>query len=153
MQYFDGGGKVCKETCGAPVWEAGEGYVHFVDLHEHFMVLLVQVNITASAEKAMFCFVSLALKTTTLAFFSLHDKHSLPCNLHVDRVLFTLIFLQQNNKFQLICAVLCQNLRARQKRGDVVTPHVECGQCASAEAAFSCEGEKNEVLLLGAAGN
>lgn len=133
---------MCEETCGDPVWEAGDGYVHFVDLHKHFMVLLVQVNITASAEKTMICFVSLAFQTTTLAFFSFHDKHSLPCNLHVDRVLFTLIFPQQNNEFQLICAVLCQNLRARQKRRDIVSPLVECGQCASTEAAFSWEEKK-----------
>lgn len=139
---------MCKETCGAPVWEAGEGYVHFVDLHEHFMVLLVQVNITASAEKTMFSFVSLAFKTTALAFFSFRGKHSLPCNLHVDGVLFTLIFLQQNNEFQLICAVLCQNLWARQKRGDVVLPLVECGQCALAEAAFSWEEEKKKCYSL-----
>lgn len=65
----------------------------------------------------------------------------------MDRVLFTLVSLQQNNEFQLICAVLCQNLRARHKRRDVVSPLVECGQCASAEAAFSWEEKKNEVLL------
>lgn len=143
---------MCEETCG--VWEAGDGYVHFIDLHEHFMVLLVQVNVTASAEKTGFCFVSLAFKTTTLAFFSFHDKHSLPRHLHVDRGLFTLISLQQNNEFQLICAVLCQNLRARHKCRDVVSPLVECGQCVSAEAAFSWEEKKKKCYCaFEAAGN
>lgn len=64
-------------------------------------------------------------------------KHSHVSNFHVDMVLFNVIFLQQDHEFQLLCAILCQDLVARQGHLVLVSPVVECGQYVSLEAAFS----------------
>lgn len=52
-------------------------------------------------------------------------------------VLFNVILLQQDHELQLIGAILCQNLVARQGHIILVSPVVECGQCVSVEATFS----------------
>lgn len=76
------------------------------------------------------------------SFFPVFNKTSHVSNLHIDMVLFNVILLKQNHKFQLIGAILCQNLVARQRHLVLVSPVVECGQCVSVEATFSCEKRK-----------
>lgn len=77
-------------------------------------------------------------------FFLVFNEHSHVSNLHIDVVLFNVILLQQNQEFQLIGAVLCQNLVARQWHLVLVSPAVECGQCVTDKAAFSCEENKTK---------
>ena len=51
---------MCIDTCGMLVWQVVGGYFHSIDLHNHFTVPSVQVNIAASGKrKIMFSFVHL----------------------------------------------------------------------------------------------
>lgn len=129
---------MCIETCGMLVWQVVDWYFHSIDLHNHVSVLRVQINITTRTEMKMFC----QLVDENRSFFLIFNGHSHVSNFHIDMVLFNVILLQQNHEFQLIGAILCQNLVARQRHLVLVTPAVECGQCVSDEATFGCEGKK-----------
>lgn len=73
---------------------------------------------------------------------SVFDKHLHVSNLDIDMVLFNVILLQQNHEFQLISAILSQDLVARQRHLVLVSPVVECGQCVSVESTLSCRERK-----------
>lgn len=53
-------------------------------------------------------------------------------------VLVQVILLQKNHEFQLIGAILSQDLVAGQRTDILVPPVVECGHCVSRKATFSC---------------
>lgn len=85
-------------------------------------------------------------KTQPQSFFLNVLVHSHVSNFHIDVVLFSVILLQQNHELQLIGAILCQNLVARQRHLVLVFPAIECGQCVSAEATLSYEERKLLVV-------
>lgn len=127
------------------VWKVDDGYFHSIDLHNHVSVLGVQVNIAANTEMKNVCNVSPWVRNCT--FSLVHSGHLHVSNFHIDVVLLDVILLQQNNEFQLVGAILCQNLVARQRHLVLVSPAVERGQCVLAETAFSCEESKTLCFL------
>ena len=70
-------------------------------------------------------------------FFTDTLKYSHVSELHVDRVLLKLVLLQQNHEFELVGAILSQNLIARQGHLILVPPVVECGQGVLGVATLS----------------
>lgn len=124
------------------VWQIGDGYFHSIDLHDHSSVLWVQVNIT-SAEIKRLC----QLVDENNYFFLVFNGHSHVSNFHIDMVLLNVILLQENHEFQLISAILCQNLVARQWHLVLVSSVVECGQCVSVEATLYCEEKQSFIPL------
>ena len=62
-------------------------------------------------------------------------------------VLFSGVLLQQNNEFELLGAILGQNLVARQGYLIPVPPVVERGQGVLGEATLSWEKNKNYFLI------
>lgn len=65
--------------------------------------------------------------------------HSHVGNLNIDVFPFNVIALHQHNEFQLVRAVLGQNLVARQRHLGLVFPVVEGGQRVLDVATLSCE--------------
>lgn len=79
-----------------------------------------------------------------ISFSSQTHKYSHVSDLHIDVVLFNLVLLQQNHEFELLGAILGQNLVARQGHLVLVPPVVECGQGVLGEATLSWNGGKNK---------
>lgn len=71
--------------------------------------------------------------------FDLLASNSHVSDLYIYVFLFTVIILQRNNEFQLGCAVLNQNLVARQRHLWLVFDVVECGQQVLDVVTLSCE--------------
>lgn len=65
--------------------------------------------------------------------------HSHVGDLNIDVFPFSVVALHQHNEFQLVRAVLGQNLVARQWHLELVCPSVEGGQCVLDVATLSCE--------------
>lgn len=107
------------------VWQVDDWYFHSIDLRNHFTVLRVQVNITAGTEMEIVCFVYPRIENHT--FNIVYNKHSHVSDFHIDMFQFSRILLQQNYEFQLICAILCQNLVAGQWHLGLVSSVVEGG--------------------------
>lgn len=69
----------------------------------------------------------MSLRVKNCSFSPVYRGHLHVSNFHIDVVLLDVILLQQNNEFQLVGAILCQNLVARQRHLVVVPPAVERG--------------------------
>lgn len=127
---------MCIETCGVLVWQVVDGYVHSIDFHHHVTILRVQINISAAEMNILCRFINMWMDENCSLFFCCYGNSHIS-KFHIDLVLFNVILLQQNHEFQLICAILCQNLVARQRHLVLVFPAVECGQYVFVEATFS----------------
>lgn len=108
-------------------------YFHSVDLHPHVGDLGEQVNITRAEIR------SLCESVTIGNPIFICPAHSHVGDLHVDVFPFDVIFLQQDNEFQLVCTVLGQNLVAGLRHLGLVPPVVEGGQRVPDVAALSCK--------------
>lgn len=110
-------------------------YFLSVDLHPNAIALGEQVDVAGKAETKMLCEFAGLTGRSSLLFCA----HSHVGYLNVDVFPFDVIALYQHDEFQLVCAVLDQNLVARQRHLGLVFPVVEGGQGVLDVATLSCE--------------
>lgn len=86
--------------------QVARGYFQPVHIHSHTGSPLIEVNVSAREEMKRLSFVK------KQNFFRVFNEILHVSNLHTDLLLSSVILPQQNDEFQFVCAILCQNLIA-----------------------------------------
>lgn len=126
-------------TCGMLVWQCFRWYFPSVDHHPCDDALGEQVDITAGADRKMLCEFVTGSWGGGGRYSIFFCAHSHVGDLNIDVFPLDVIALHLHNEFQLIRAVLGQNLVARHRHLDLVCLLVEGGQHLLNVGTLSCE--------------